>query len=119
MMKDRFVRAALVLTLGLAPLAASAQADDFVNGLVTKIDGSAEKITIKHGPIKKFDMEPMTMVFRVADPVTGCVSCPSASTASSRSRRSKKPSENRTGQGTVTTACRPLGSLRDVIGPQR
>ena len=69
MMKDRFpVRAALVLTLGLAPLAASAQTDDFVNGLVTKIDESAGKITIKHGPIKKFDMEPMTMVFRAADP---------------------------------------------------
>jgi Cu/Ag efflux protein CusF len=34
----------------------------------TKIDGSAGKITIKHGPIKKFDMEPMTMVFRAADP---------------------------------------------------
>ena len=70
MMKDRFpVRAALVLTLGLAPLAASAQNDDFVNGLVTRIDGAAGKITIKHGPIKKFDMEPMTMVFRAADPV--------------------------------------------------
>ena len=27
-----------------------------------------EAITIKHGPIKKFDMEPMTMVFRAADP---------------------------------------------------
>ena len=50
-------------------MAASAQTDDFVNGLVTKIDGSAGKITIKHGPIKKFDMEPMTMVFRGADPV--------------------------------------------------
>jgi Cu(I)/Ag(I) efflux system periplasmic protein CusF len=69
MTKDRFpVRTALVLTLGLAPLAASAQTDDLVNGLVTKIDESAGKITIKHGPIKKFDMEPMTMVFRAADP---------------------------------------------------
>ena len=69
MMRDRFlVRAALVLTLGLAPSAASAQTDDFVNGLVTNIDESAGKITIKHGPIKKFDMEPMTMVFRAADP---------------------------------------------------
>ena len=68
-MKDRFpVRTALVLTLCLAPLAASTQIDDFVNGLVTKIDESAGKITIKHGPIKKFDMEPMTMVFRAADP---------------------------------------------------
>jgi Cu/Ag efflux protein CusF len=36
---------------------------------VTKIDESAGKITIKHGSIKKFDIEPMTMVFRAADPV--------------------------------------------------
>ena len=52
-MKDRLlVRAALVLTLGLPPSAASAQTDDFVNGLVTKIDESAGKIIIKHGPKK-------------------------------------------------------------------
>jgi Cu/Ag efflux protein CusF len=69
-MKDRLlVRAALVLTLGLPPLAASAQTDDFVDGLVTKIDESAGKIIIKHGPLKKFGMdEGMTMVFRAADP---------------------------------------------------
>jgi len=40
-----------------------------VNGQVTKIDESAGKITLKHGPIKKLDMnEGMTMVFRVQDP---------------------------------------------------
>ena len=40
-----------------------------VDGQVTKIDGSAGKVTLKHGPIKKFDMEDgMTMVFRVQDP---------------------------------------------------
>jgi Cu/Ag efflux protein CusF len=39
-----------------------------VNGQVTKIDESAGKITIKHGPLKKFGMnENMTMVFRVGD----------------------------------------------------
>ena len=69
-MKDRLlVRAALVLMLGLLPLAAIAQIDDFVKGLVIKIDESAGKIIIKHGPLKKFDMdEGMTMVFRAADP---------------------------------------------------
>ena len=37
--------------------------------LITKVDASAGKITIKHGPIKKFDMEDgMTMVFRAQDP---------------------------------------------------
>jgi Cu/Ag efflux protein CusF len=62
------VRAALALMFGLPPLA-SAQTDDFVKGLVIKIDESAGKITIKHGPLKKFDMdEGMTMVFRAADP---------------------------------------------------
>jgi Cu(I)/Ag(I) efflux system periplasmic protein CusF len=69
-MKHRLpVHAALVLALGLPPLAASAQSDDFVDGLVTRIDESAGKITIKHGPVKKFDMDGgMTMVFRAADP---------------------------------------------------
>ena len=37
--------------------------------MVTKIDASAAKITIKHGPMKKFDMdEGMTMVYRAQDP---------------------------------------------------
>jgi Cu/Ag efflux protein CusF len=40
-----------------------------IDGQVTKIDESAGKITLKHGPIKKLDMdEGMTMVFRVQDP---------------------------------------------------
>ena len=52
-----------VLTIG----AASAQSSD---GEVRKIDESAGKITLKHGPIKALDMtdESMTMVFRVQDP---------------------------------------------------
>ena len=40
-----------------------------VDGQVIKIDESAGKITLKHGPIKKFDMDDgMTMVFRIQDP---------------------------------------------------
>lgn len=39
-----------------------------VEGQVVKIDPSAGKITLKHGPIPKFDMDGMTMVFRVNDP---------------------------------------------------
>lgn len=40
-----------------------------VDGQVMKIDEPASKITLKHGPLKKFDMdEGMTMVFRVQDP---------------------------------------------------
>jgi Cu/Ag efflux protein CusF len=61
--------AALALWLSVAPTAALAQSGDYVNGQVTKIDESAGKITIKHGPLKKFDMnEGMTMVFRASDP---------------------------------------------------
>lgn len=44
--------------------AAAAMAD----GEVRKIDKSAGKITIKHGPLPRLDMTPMTMVFRVSDP---------------------------------------------------
>jgi Cu/Ag efflux protein CusF len=42
---------------------------ELTDGLVTKIDASASKITIKHGAMKKFDMDDgMTMVYRVQDP---------------------------------------------------
>jgi Cu/Ag efflux protein CusF len=63
----------LILILAAALLAASpalAQSGPEVTaGEVTKVDQSAQKITIKHGPIKKYDMdEGMTMVFRAKDP---------------------------------------------------
>jgi Cu/Ag efflux protein CusF len=39
-----------------------------IDGQVTKVDPSAAKVTIKHGPIPKLDMEyGMTMVFAVSD----------------------------------------------------
>jgi Cu(I)/Ag(I) efflux system protein CusF len=48
--------------------AAIAQAGLF-DGQVTKVDPSASKITIKHGPIPKLDMDQsMTMVFAVSEP---------------------------------------------------
>jgi Cu/Ag efflux protein CusF len=62
--------AATTLALSLfASLAASAQ-DAMVKGEVRKIDQTAGKITLNHGPIKNLDMtdENMTMVFRVRDP---------------------------------------------------
>ncbi len=38
-------------------------------GEVKKVDEAQGKVTLKHGPIKKFDMdEGMTMIYRVADP---------------------------------------------------
>jgi Cu(I)/Ag(I) efflux system protein CusF len=56
----------IALALAAPPAAASSH---MVDGQVTKIDQSAGKITIKHGPIKSLDMEGgMTMVFKVQDP---------------------------------------------------
>jgi hypothetical protein len=49
--------AALALSLAAIPLPVMAQADELVSGKVTKVDQSAGKITIKHGALKKFDME--------------------------------------------------------------
>lgn len=68
-MKYRTLIALAILGLSAAaPLTAVAQTDDYVAGLVTKVDESAGKITIKHGPLKKFEMdEGMTMVFRAGD----------------------------------------------------
>ena len=57
---------AIILTLATASYA---WAQSLTDGLVTKVDASAGKITIKHGPMKKFDMdEGMTMVYRAQDP---------------------------------------------------
>jgi Cu(I)/Ag(I) efflux system protein CusF len=42
---------------------------EMVSGEVKKVDEAAQKITIKHGPIKSLDMDmTMTMVFKAADP---------------------------------------------------
>jgi Cu/Ag efflux protein CusF len=58
----------LVLLGGMFANATVAQAP-MIRGQVMKIDESAGKITLKHGPIKKLDMhEGMTMVFRAQDP---------------------------------------------------
>ena len=60
--------AATMLALALTSTAGLAQ-DSAVIGEVRKIDESAGKITLKHGPIKNLGMdEGMTMVFRVKDP---------------------------------------------------
>lgn len=57
-----------VLAIVQSDVAAAQAQADLIDGQVTKVDASAGKITIKHGPIKKFDMdEGMTMVFRAQD----------------------------------------------------
>ena len=69
-MRKISIMAASILALsgGMLGSVTLAQAP-MVNGQVTRIDEAAGKITLRHGPIKKLDMnEGMTMVFRVQDP---------------------------------------------------
>jgi len=67
-MRKAMVIVATALSLWLTPHPSFAQSD-LADGEVTKVDESAGKITIKHGPIKKLDMEEgMTMVFKASDP---------------------------------------------------
>ena len=63
-MKKAILVLAIVLTIS-----SSGWAQSLTDGQVTKIDAAAGKITIKHGPMKKFDMdESMTMVYQAKDP---------------------------------------------------
>ena len=60
-------RLVFALALAAGTQAAGAQSA-LIDGQVTKVDQSAGKITIRHGPIKKLGMdEAMTMVFRAQD----------------------------------------------------
>jgi Cu(I)/Ag(I) efflux system periplasmic protein CusF len=55
------------LALSIGPQGALAQSD-LIDGQVIKIDQSAGKITIKHGPAKRLGMESgMTMVYKAQD----------------------------------------------------
>ena len=50
-----------------APVAAAAATAALTEGEVRKVDKGAGKVTIKHGPMPKLDMPPMTMAYRVKD----------------------------------------------------
>jgi len=78
---------ALIALLGLFPLASraanehmghgshnsgviqSASASQLVDGVVKKIDKTAGKVTVTHGPLTNLNMPAMTMVFRVKEAV--------------------------------------------------
>lgn len=62
--RSTILAAALAFVLPATALAQSAKAE----GEVRKVDKEAQKVTIKHGPLKELDMPSMTMVFRVKDP---------------------------------------------------
>lgn len=67
-MKKLMHSAGAVLAAALLTTAVAAQ-DAAINGEVKKIDESAGKITLKHGPAKSLGMdEGMTMAYRVKDP---------------------------------------------------
>ena len=58
-----------VATVAAALMLSPALGQALIDGQVTKVDEPAGKISIKHGPLKKFDMDDgMTMVFRAQDP---------------------------------------------------
>ncbi|WP_416047234.1 copper-binding protein [Cupriavidus basilensis] len=50
------------------PNMSNASSESISEGEVKKVDASAGKLTIKHGPLTNWDMGAMTMVFRVKDP---------------------------------------------------
>src|SRR6266849_7846806 len=58
----------LALALSIASQSAVAQSA-LIDGQVTKVDQSAGKITIKHGPAKRLGMDQgMAMVYKAQDP---------------------------------------------------
>ena len=58
----------LALALSIASRSAVAQSG-LIDGQVMKVDQSASKITIKHGPAKRLGMDQgMTMVYKAQDP---------------------------------------------------
>lgn len=67
-MKKKLQHIVVATLVGALLTSASWAQGALIDGTVTKVDTAASKITIKHGPIKKFDMdEGMTMVFAVKD----------------------------------------------------
>ena len=67
-MRRTLILVAVALAIVDAPAVTISQSV-MVDGTVKKVDEASGKITIQHGPLKKFDMEDgMTMVFRANDP---------------------------------------------------
>jgi Cu/Ag efflux protein CusF len=64
------IKLAIIAAAFATALSITANAQDAsIKGEVKKIDESAAKITLKHGPAKSLGMdEGMTMVYRVKDP---------------------------------------------------
>ena len=59
---------AAAATHAQTPQTAAGTTDAMSTGVIKKVDKSAGKLTIKHGPLKNLGMDAMTMVFTVTDP---------------------------------------------------
>lgn len=67
-MKKKLQNVAIATAVSTLLATSSWAQSALIEGTVTKVDAAASKITIKHGPIKKLDMdEGMTMVFTAKD----------------------------------------------------
>lgn len=66
-MRHLFAAVISAAALAATPMAVAAETAP-ATGEVRKIDQSAGKITLRHGPIANLEMDAMTMVFRVQDP---------------------------------------------------
>ena len=66
-MRKMLIMMAAVSSLAIGSTAVLAQ-DAMIKGEITKVDDEQGKLTIKHDPIKKFDMDAMTMIFTAGDP---------------------------------------------------
>ena len=66
---NKFNRVAAAAFAAALTITAAIAQDAAIKGEVKKIDESAGKITLKHGPAQSLGMdEPMTMVYAVKDP---------------------------------------------------
>lgn len=66
-MRRRTILPLAGVTVLLAALAGRAQAQEWVDAEVRRIDKEGLRLTLKHGEIKSVDMPAMTMAFRVRD----------------------------------------------------
>ena len=64
------MKATAIVALAITALVSGgawAQTPALTDGEIRKVDRDAQKLTIRHGRLEKFDMPAMTMVFQVKD----------------------------------------------------
>ncbi len=56
------------MSMGSTTMQSTEMKESMSHGEIRKVDLTAGKLTIKHGPLENLGMEAMTMVFKVKDP---------------------------------------------------